>query len=644
MDEASIVDPLVGVVLQDRYRILDKVADGSMGAVYRAERLQLGRRVAVKFLHKSYAQDPSFIQRFERETVVMSRLAHPHCVSVIDFGVQEAPYVVMEYVAGRTLRSVIENGRLSVERSVHIARQVLAGLAHAHAQGIVHRDIKPANIMLSEATGTGEHVRILDFGLATLRDAHSADLSQSMIVVGTPNYMSPEQSLATKVDGRADIYSTGICLFEMLTGQKPYNADDTYELLLQHRNAPVPRLSAVAAGADFPPGLQAVIDRALAKEPQDRFANAIAFAEALEEAAGPQVTSGPVLMAASTAPAAPRPPPPPIPTPPILPTRGTTDFGTANTEAMRSQADPRETRRGLGPMSTLVALFLIGGAGWLGWKTYQARKSGKERPVASRVDRPGAAAAPGGGPAISGDAGAAAVVAVADAGAIPTAPLPLGADGGLGVPATVAADAGDEAWPMIPEEEREEPVEAVDEEAEEVDESEPKIEPEPDPVPPTEPVIAPPVPSTLPGATLPPAIKPDPIDTVEEAVAAIRQGKNEEAIEALRILRKKMPKSAYVPYLLGNLYMAKRWWTVGMDHYRAAIRNNRVYRGKRILNQNVIRALASVKVRRKAAGMLIYSIGRPSLPYLKRAFNSDRNRSVRKQAWWLYKRIRRRRR
>ena len=267
MDEASIVDPLVGVVLQDRYRILDKVADGSMGAVYRAERLQLGRRVAVKFLHKSYAQDPSFIQRFERETVVMSKLTHPHCVSVIDFGVQEAPYVVMEYVSGRTLRSVIEGGRLSVERSVHIARQVLAGLAHAHAQGIVHRDIKPANIMLTEATGTGEHVRILDFGLATLRDAHSSDLSQSMIVVGTPNYMSPEQSLAGKVDGRSDIYSTGICLFEMLTGQKPYNADDTYELLLQHRNSPIPRLAQVARGVDFPPKLQAVIDRALAKEP-----------------------------------------------------------------------------------------------------------------------------------------------------------------------------------------------------------------------------------------------------------------------------------------------------------------------------------------------------------------------------------------
>src|SRR5690606_19634513 len=148
------------------------------------ERLKIGRQVAIKFLHESYAQDPQFIARFERETVVMSRLAHPHCVSVIDFGVAGAPYVVMEYVAGRTLRSLVERGPVGVQRAVHITRQILAGLAHAHAQSIVHRDIKPANVMLTEATGTGDHVRILDFGLATLRGAQSADLSHTQIVLG----------------------------------------------------------------------------------------------------------------------------------------------------------------------------------------------------------------------------------------------------------------------------------------------------------------------------------------------------------------------------------------------------------------------------------------------------------------------------
>jgi eukaryotic-like serine/threonine-protein kinase len=638
MDDASIVDPLVGMVLQDRYRILDKVADGSMGSVYRAERLQLGRRVAIKFLHASYARDPNFIQRFERETVVMSKLAHPHCVSVIDFGVQEAPYVVMEFVAGRTLRSVIEGGRLSVERAVHITRQVLAGLAHAHAQGIVHRDIKPANIMLSEATGTGEHVRILDFGLATLRDAHSSELSHSMIVVGTPNYMSPEQSLAGKVDGRADIYSTGICLFEMLTGQKPYNAEDTYELLLQHRNSPIPRLAEVVRGAEFPPGLQAVIDRALAKEPQERFATAIEFAEALEEATAPVQNSGPVMTAVA-------PPPPPQPQPPpIVPSGNTSEMAYANTQAIRSQAEPRVKKRGLGPLSTLVALLLLGGAGWIGWKTYQARKK-TEGPLASRVDKPGASASPTEGPAAvpAGDAGAGAPDNPPGA-AIPTQPMPLLPDAGSVKGALPGADAGDEAWPTLPEEERDEPVEAVEEEEDEPDDNEPSQEPAEPVVPPSEPTVAVTTPP-VPGAAAEPAARPDPIDTLPEAVAAARQGKTEEAIQALRILRKtKMSRSAYVPYLLGNLYCSKHWWTIGLDYYRAAIKTNRVYRGKRILNQNVIRALASPKAHRKAAGMLVYSIGRPSLPYLKRAFKSDKNRTVRKKAWWLYKRIKRRRR
>jgi hypothetical protein len=612
MAEASSVDPRVGMVLQDRYRTLDKLADGSMGAVYRAERLQLGRRVAIKFLHASYAKDANFIQRFERETVVMSRLAHPHCVSVIDFGVAGAPYVVMEFVAGRTLRSVIEGGRLPVDRSVHIARQVLAGLAHAHSQGIVHRDIKPANIMLTEATGTGEHVRILDFGLATVRDAQSNDLSQTAIVVGTPNYMSPEQSMATKVDGRSDIYSTGIVLFEMLTGQKPYNAEDTYELLLQHRSSPIPRLTQVAPGAPFPVGLQEVIERALAKEPQDRYGNAIEFSTALDAA-----TSAGTPVPGSLSPV---PPPPP-------PVYDGGELPYARTQSMASEAEPR---RGGGFFRTLILLGLLGGAAWAGVKTWQARAADKDDelpPSGQRVDRPVAMAPDADAAAPAIDAGA---MAVATPDAAPA--IDGGAAAASGAWPTLPEEepVPEEEFEVLPEDEQDEPVEAVPDDTDEVDQSEPKIEPEPEPepVPPLTPRIIP---------------RPKPIDTVAGAVAAIRAGKREEAIRALQILRKKMPKSAYVPYLLGNLYMEKRWWTVGIDHYRAAIKNNRVYRGKRILNQNLVRALASPKTRRKAAGMFIYTIGKAALPYLRRAAKSDRNPSVRRQAAWLAKRIKRRR-
>ncbi|MDQ3301183.1 MAG: protein kinase, partial [Myxococcota bacterium] len=169
-------DDLIGALVDNRYKILGAMASGSMGVVFKAERIPVGKLVAIKFLHASFAQDAEFLARFERETRVMSKLAHPNCVSVVDFGVWEgSPYLVMEYVAGQTLRSVLDLGPLQPTRALNIARQIAAGLAHAHAQEIVHRDVKPANIMISEEIGAGEHVRILDFGLARLRGAVGRD-------------------------------------------------------------------------------------------------------------------------------------------------------------------------------------------------------------------------------------------------------------------------------------------------------------------------------------------------------------------------------------------------------------------------------------------------------------------------------------
>src|SRR5688572_3555764 len=139
-------DARVGVTLQGRYKILQRLAAGGMGVVYRGERLMLERPVAIKFLHHWYAADKRFLRRFDVEARAMSRLTHPHCVSVIDFGVEGAPYLVMEFVTGRTLREVMNTERLSVPRALRMARQLLAGVAHAHAQGIIHRDIKPDNV------------------------------------------------------------------------------------------------------------------------------------------------------------------------------------------------------------------------------------------------------------------------------------------------------------------------------------------------------------------------------------------------------------------------------------------------------------------------------------------------------------------
>src|SRR5262245_3941783 len=164
-------DPRVGTVLQGRYLILAPIAEGSMGTVYRAERVQLGRQVAVKFLHPGLARDANLVKRFDVEARAMSRLAHPNCVSVIDFGVADVPYVVIDLLHGRSLRDVLIEGPVAVPRALRVMRQLLSALAHAHAQGIVHRDIKPENILIEEGPGLVDHVRVLDFGLAKLVDA-----------------------------------------------------------------------------------------------------------------------------------------------------------------------------------------------------------------------------------------------------------------------------------------------------------------------------------------------------------------------------------------------------------------------------------------------------------------------------------------
>ncbi len=303
-------DPHLGTVLHGRYLVSERLAEGAMAVVYRGERVGLKRQVAIKFLHESYASSEDGMRRFEVEARAMSRLAHPNCVAVTDFGLDDgAPYLVMDFVTGRTVRDVLEDEvRLRPARAVAIVRQVLAGLTHAHGQGIVHRDVKPENILLSSVEGHGEQIRILDFGLAKLRDENSVT---SGLAVGTPGYMSPEQTVGEKVDERADLYATGIILFELMAGRKPFQAESPFDVMRMHREAPVPPLSEAAPGVSISDELEEVVRRALAKSRTERFATAGAFLEALEstpEAEGSQVTSarlpdrrGRVLAAVGTA-------------------------------------------------------------------------------------------------------------------------------------------------------------------------------------------------------------------------------------------------------------------------------------------------------------------------------------------------------
>jgi tRNA A-37 threonylcarbamoyl transferase component Bud32 len=288
---------LSGTVLDGRYKVIAPLSEGAMGSVYRGERLQLGRAVAIKVMHEALPDELSSRQRFEREAKLMAMLEHPHCVSVIDFGVHdEKPYLVMEYVRGTSLQEVLEKEhRLDIPRAAKIVEQVLSGLGHAHELGIIHRDIKPANIMVTSQTGLGEQVRILDFGLARLAEG-STKLTTG-IVVGTPNYMAPEQCKGGDIDARTDLYACGVMLFEMLTGRKPFLADDPLQVVRKHLLEPPPTMHAVEPRVDFGE-LEAVVAKALAKSPGERYESAVEMSKAVEVAAAKHVkTSAAALFA-----------------------------------------------------------------------------------------------------------------------------------------------------------------------------------------------------------------------------------------------------------------------------------------------------------------------------------------------------------
>jgi tRNA A-37 threonylcarbamoyl transferase component Bud32 len=291
-------DPLIGAVVERRWRIIDQIGSGGMGAVYRAERIHLGKQVALKFLHASQLDSKSTVARFEREAKAVSRLHHVNCVSILDFGVyRKQPYIVMEYVEGRQLTE-LDPDTLTPSKGVSIMRQMLMGLAHAHGRGVIHRDLKLSNVMLVEMTGTEELVKLLDFGLARLVGG-GVDVEKSLthegFVAGTPTYMSPEQCLGKTVDQRSDLYSAGVVLYTLCTGKRPFHAEDTAVLLhKQIHEAPVPpRRMAPQKRISEP--LERVILRAMEKKPDDRFQTALDFLRALDDTPEGQATQTPTV-------------------------------------------------------------------------------------------------------------------------------------------------------------------------------------------------------------------------------------------------------------------------------------------------------------------------------------------------------------
>ncbi|KPI31841.1 serine/threonine protein kinase, partial [Actinobacteria bacterium OV450] len=271
-----------GTVLGDRYTLAERIGGGGMGEVWRGDDDVLRRQVAVKVLLPALLDDLSFAARFRREATVLASLSHPGIVDVHDYGEsridsgEQVAYIVMELVEGRTLTEVrAQDGPLPVEQALDIAGQALDALHAAHLQGVTHRDIKPSNLML----GDDGRVTVTDFGIAR-SSAASTGITDSHAVLGTALYMAPEQAEGLGAVAGSDLYSMGVVCYELLTGEPPFTGESVVEIALKHIREPVPYLP-----AEFPEPVRAFVARALAKRPEERYADASVMAAAAPGAA-----------------------------------------------------------------------------------------------------------------------------------------------------------------------------------------------------------------------------------------------------------------------------------------------------------------------------------------------------------------------
>ena len=300
-------DPMIGRVIAERYKVLQILGEGGIAVVYRAEHLGLGRAVALKILHPVYGEHEELRSRFQREAKALAALSHPNIVNLVDYGVEEnMPYLVMELLQGRSLRDLLdEYHTLSPERAFGITKQVLRSLAYAHAEGLIHRDLKPANVFLQSLHDTNDHVKLLDFGFAKFVTGDQRDegpaLTRAGKVFGTPAYMAPEQVTGGAIDGRADLYSVGVLLFEMLSSQRPFEGEIP-ELIRAKVLGNAAKLHEVRTDVQVAPELQAFFDCALARK-DDRFKNAHVMLEALDSIPQPALVPRTSVTAPMPAPA-----------------------------------------------------------------------------------------------------------------------------------------------------------------------------------------------------------------------------------------------------------------------------------------------------------------------------------------------------
>jgi len=275
-----------GTVLAERYRIERPLSRGGMGAVFEATQLSLDRRVAIKVLLPALIRDTKAQERFRREAGHVAKLSHPNIIQIYDYGISEyGPYIVMELVRGGSLRQMVRASQLAIERTVGLMEQICSAVAAAHNAGIIHRDLKPDNILIETQSDGRLLAKVLDFGIAKLREASVEDADTNLTganVIGSPNYMSPEQCMGAELDPRSDIYSLGVVLYEMLTGRTPFSESASVAVLVQHINATPKRVSELRG--EVPASIESVVMKALAKERDQRFDSAAEMGHLLRAA------------------------------------------------------------------------------------------------------------------------------------------------------------------------------------------------------------------------------------------------------------------------------------------------------------------------------------------------------------------------
>ncbi|MBS1955947.1 MAG: serine/threonine protein kinase [Cyanobacteria bacterium SZAS-4] len=286
-------DKFIGTIISERYEILDLAGKGGMSAVYRARHVLTQKIVALKLMHSHLLADENAVRRFQQEAKAASRLHHPNAISVQDMGVTAdgQPFLTMDYLDGRSLSEEIkECGQIDPFRCLHIFLQVCSALAHAHDQRIVHRDLKPSNIMLIESDGDTDYVKVVDFGIAKIlmEGSESLKLTATGDVFGSPYYMSPEQCMGLQLDARSDIYSMGCLMFEALTGRVPHEGKNVLETMYKHTNLATPALTGIKADPRLMLRLDQILQKSMAKVPEQRYQSMIELRDDLTELCGTQ--------------------------------------------------------------------------------------------------------------------------------------------------------------------------------------------------------------------------------------------------------------------------------------------------------------------------------------------------------------------